>query len=550
VSYNYERMDREEIFNRERRIFAQLGQRLSATSDVETAAEIITNAADELLGWDACYVILYDPQQGGEPRPLIAMDIVNGKRTKLIGVAPSQPSPNMLRAIAENGFIKLADESLNNDPAFMFGDSKRRAESGMYAPVRAGQRVIAILSIQSYIWGVYTKDSLITLKALADQCAGALERIWAQEKVVQLAARREILYSATKAIAASLDREQLYEAIYSAVKQVMPCDDFIIDGYDSTTNEIIGLYDLERIDGRIYPLPYYADHGLAGLTVQTGQSHIFNSAEEIEASGIQFVLTGEQGHTQSIVAVPLLLSGKVHGMISAQSHRPKAYKDEDIQLLEMLAAHAAIALENARLFSAMQEIADKDPLTNLMLNRRKFYELAEREFARAKRYPQSLSVMMMDVDHFKNFNDQFGHKVGDLILKMIAQVCTQNVRSVDIIGRHGGEEFIILFPSTSAKNAAEIAERIRRQVAEANLKEDDLKEVSQFFHTVNGEIIPSESLHVTVSIGVAELDETYKSIDALVDHADRAMYLAKNEGRNRVKIWSRGIVTAQLKLSD
>ncbi len=550
MSYNYERMDSEEIFNRERKIFAQLGQRLSATSDAETAAEIITNAADELLGWDACYVILYDPQQGGEPRPLIAIDIVDGKRTKLIGVAPSQPSPNMLRAIAENGFIKLADDSLYNDPAFRFGDSNRRAESGMYAPVRAGQRVIAILSIQSYIWGVYTKDSLITLKALADQCAGALERIWAQEKVVQLAARREILYSATKAIAASLDREQLYEAIYNAVKQVMPCDDFIIDGYDSTTNEIIGLYDLERIDGRIFPLPYYADHGLAGLTVHTGQSHMFNSAEEIEASGIQFVLTGEQGHTQSIVAVPLLLSGKVHGMISAQSHHPKAYKDEDIQLLEMLAAHAAIALENARLFSAMQEIADKDPLTNLMLNRRKFYELAEREFARAKRYPQSLSVIMMDVDHFKNFNDQFGHKVGDLILKMIAQVCSQNVRNVDIIGRHGGEEFIILFPSTSAKNAAEIAERIRRQVEEANLKENDLKGVGQFFETVNGAIIPSESLRVTVSIGVAELDETYKSIDALVDHADRAMYLAKNEGRNRVKVWSQGIVTAQLKLID
>ena len=90
-------------------------------------------------------------------------------------------------------------------------------------------------------------------------------------------------------------------------------------------------------------------------------------------------------------------------MISAQSHQPDSYKDEDRELLEMLAAHAAIALENARLFSEMQEIADKDPLTNLILNRRKFYELAEREFARGKRYPQSLSAMMMDVDHFQGF---------------------------------------------------------------------------------------------------------------------------------------------------
>ncbi len=215
----------------------------------------------------------------------------------------------------------------------------------------------------------------------------------------------------------SFDLEQLYEAIYDAVTQVMPCDDFIIDGYNATTNEIISLYDRERIGGRITPPSYYADHGLAGLIVHTGQSRIFNSAEEMKASGIQFVWTGEEGYTQSIVAVPSLLYGKVNGMISAQSHQPKSYKDEDRELLEMLAAHAAIALENARLFSEMQEIADKDPLTSLMLNRRKFYELAEREFARGKRYPESLSVLMMDVDHFKDFNDQFGHKVGDLILK-------------------------------------------------------------------------------------------------------------------------------------
>ena len=460
-------MEGEEVFNREKRIFAQLGQRLSATSDAETAAEIITDAADKLLGWDACYVILYDPQQGEKPRPLLAVDIVNGKRTKLKNIAPSQPSPNMLRAIAEDGFIKTADELVNSDPAFMFGDAKRRAESGMFVPIHTGERVIGILSIQRYVTGVYTPDSLITLKTLAGQCAGALERIWAQEKFSQLAERRAILYNATKAIAASLDLEKLYEAIHHAVRQVMPCDDFIIDGYNSTTNEIVTLYDMERIGGRIFPSSYYADHGLAGLIVHTGQSHIFNNAEEMEASGIQFVLTGEKGHTQSIVAVPLLLYGKVNGMISAQSHQPDSYQDEDRELLEMLAAHAAIAIENARLFSEMQEIADKDPLTNLMLNRRKFYELAEREFARAKRYPQSLSVMMMDVDHFKNFNDQFGHKVGDLILKMIAQVCTQNVRNVDIVGRHGGEEFIILFPSTSSRSAAEIAERIRQQVAEA-----------------------------------------------------------------------------------
>ncbi len=534
-------MDREGNFNKERQIFAQLGQRLSATSAAEIAAEIITNAADELLGWDACYVILYDPQQRGKPRPLLAMDIVDGKRTKVINVAPDRPSPNMLRAIAEDGFIKPAEASVSNDPVFMFGDSNRRAESGMFVPIRTGERVIGILSIQRYIRGVYAQESLVTLKSLADQCAGALERIWAQEKVSQLAERRSILYNATKAITASLDLEQLYEAIYSAVKQVMPCDDFIIDGYDESTNEIVALYIIESPNVRKYPPRYYADHGLTGLIVHTSQSIHFNSVDEMEASGIKFELTGSENHTQSVVAAPILFHNQVKGMISAQSYQANAYTNDDLELLEMLASHAAIALENARLFSEMQEIADKDPLTNLMFNRRKFYELAEREFARAKRYPASLSVMMLDVDHFKNFNDQFGHEIGDLILKVIAQICVKNVRNVDIVGRHGGDEFIILFPLTNAKSAAEVAERIRRQVEQINLQES-----SQFFEKATGARIPLGVIHATVSIGVAELDESYKSIDVLLHHADRAMYFSKMEGRNRVRILSWGKVTAEL----
>ncbi len=508
--------------------------------------EIITEVADELLGWDACYVILYDPQTGGKPHPLLAVDVVQGKRTKLMNIAPSQPSPNMLRAISENGFIKPEDASVSNDPGFRFGDEKRRAESGMFVPVRTGQQVIAILSIQRYIRGVYDQDSLTMLRALADQCAGALERIWAQEKVNELAERRSILYNATRAIAASLNREQLYEAVYSVVKQVMPCDDFVIDGYSPDTNEIIILYIMERAGGRAYPPPYQADRGLGGLIVSTGKSQIFNSLEEMAASGIQFVLGREKDYTQAIVAVPLLLYGKVNGMISAQSYQPDSYTHDDLELLETLAAHAAIALENARLFEEMQEIADKDPLIKPMLNRRKFYELAEHEFERVKRYPEALSTMMLDVDHFKLFNDQFGHKLGDLVLEMIAQVLIENIRHADIVGRHGGEEFIVLCPATDMKSAAEVAERIRRQVEITTLRDKNYQ--IQSVETLKGDLVSGELLHVTVSIGVAELDETCFSIDSLVECADRAMYLAKEAGRNRVRIWPRGKVTAELKL--
>ena len=525
-------MDRTGSLSQDERIFARLGQQLSATSDAEGAASIIMEVADLLLGWDACYMILYDPQQGGKPRPLLATDIVDGQRTKLKNIAPDRPSPNMLRAIAEGGFIKSAETPVTNDPAFMFGDASRRAESGMFVPVRSGERIIGVLSIQKYKPDVYSADSFQTLKLLANHCAGALERIWAQEELTRMAARRRILYTATQAISASLDPEQLYEAIYDAVKQIMPCDDFVFDSYDESTNEIIALYVIESPHVRVHPPRYFADHGLSGTIIHSGRPLLLNSIEKMDASGIQFEFTGAEDHTQSILAVPMILHGKVKGIISAQSYLPDAYTKEDQSLLEMLASHAAIAIENARLFAETQKIADKDPLSDLLFNRRKFYELAEREFARVKRYPEPLSVMMLDVDRFKLFNDRFGHKIGDLMLQMIVEKCRQCIRNVDVLGRHGGEEFIVMLPCTNLSEAVEIAERLRSTVEQA-----DLKTILDFFEMVTGLSETRETLKTTVSVGVAELDATCSSIDVLVDHADRAMYLAKKEGRNRVEVW-------------
>ncbi len=522
--------------NRTERVFAQLGQRLSATSDAETAASIIMEAADELLGWDACYVILYDPQQGGKPHPLLASDIVEGERITLLNVAPEQPSPNMLRAIAEDGFIKLSNAPVNLDPAFTFGDAGRRADSGMFVPVRSGDRVIGVLSIQQYVPGAYSQDSLLTLKALANHCGGALERIWAQEKLSRMAERRAILYNAAKTISASLNMEQLHEAIYNAVKQVMPCDDFIFDGYDESVNEIVALYVVESPNVRVYPPRYYADHGLSGTIIHIGRPQMFNSRAELDASGIRFEFTGdkEQDQTQSLLAAPMLLHGKVKGIISAQSHQTNAYSNDDLELLEMLASHAAIAIENARLFTELQKVADNDPLTDLLYNRRKFYELAEREFARALRYPEPLSVTMLDVDHFKNFNDRFGHKVGDMMLRMIAEKCGECIRDVDIMGRHGGEEFVILFPATGLAQAVQVVERLRQMIEEA-----DLEPMQSFYESVTGQRTTPQALRTTVSVGAAELDTSCASLDVLIDHADRAMYFAKSDGRNCVRTWPR-----------
>ena len=518
-------------------VFARLGKELSSTSSTTAAAEIILTAADELIGWEAAYLILYDPERGERPRPLLTVDTINNERVIEYDVVPEKPSENMLKAIHEDGFLSLYEDVFEISPMLSFGDRHQRTLSQLFVPVRSGARTIGVLSIQSYRWHAYNEDSLETLKTLSNHCAGAMERIWAQEALVQLVERLKVLYDAARAISASLDMEELCDAIHNTVEQVMPCDDFVIDGYDHQTNEIIPIYAVEYPHKRVTTEKYFADHGMAGRIVHSQKPLFFNSVSQMNESGIDFEYYGSDAVSdpaQSILAVPMLLHGRVVGMISAQSYKENAYTHDDQYLLELLASHAAIAIENSRLFTTIQTLAYTDPLTG-SLTRRKFFELAENEFNRAKRYKQNLSVIMLDVDEFKKFNDRFGHQVGDLVLKLVAANCKLSLRDLDIFGRLGGEEFAVVLPGTDLEQAIQVATRLCRLVEEANLAEAiDLFELS------TGEKLEGNELKVTVSVGVTMYDESCKNIDVLMDHADRAMYSVKNTGRNRINVWKNG----------
>ena len=526
-------------FSQSELVYARLAKDLSSTTSTVAAAEVILKAADELIGWEASYLILYDPDQGGRPRPLLAIDTINNERVIEYNVVPEKPSENMLRAIQEDGFLSLYEDAFDIAPSLSFGDRQQRTLSQLFVPVRSGARTIGVLSIQSYRWHAYNEHSLETLKTLSSHCAGAMERIWAQEALIQLVERLKVMYEAAHAISASLDMEELCNVVYTTVEKVMSCDDFVIDGYDAQTNEIVPIYAIEFPHKRVETKKYVADHGMAGRIVHSQKSLLFNSIEQMDSSGIDFEFYGSNEEDkcesiQSILAVPMILHGKVAGMISTQSYKEDAYTKEDQYLLELLASHAAVAIENSRLFSTIQRLADTDPLTG-MLTRRKFFELAELEFNRAKRYKQQLSIIILDVDEFKKFNDKFGHQVGDLVLKLVAAQCKSSLRDMDIIGRLGGEEFVVVLPGTEKEQAIQVATRLCNLVENANLSE-----AGSLFEMTTGETFDMSDLKVTVSVGVAMYDESCKNIDVLMDHADRAMYSVKHTGRNKINIWNNG----------
>lgn len=166
----------------------------------------------------------------------------------------------------------------------------------------------------------------------------------------------------------------------------------------------------------------------------------------------------------------------------------------------------------------LEQLVNTDFLTG-SCSRRRFLELMEQEFARTRRYGGGMSVLMLDLDHFKSVNDKHGHHIGDMALKTMVQICREILREVDVIGRMGGEEFAIMLPETGDENKAlEIAERLRQGIAASEIPL----------------AMSPNSFHIATSIGVASFFKTDTTVEVILDRADKALYKAKNSGRNRV----------------
>jgi diguanylate cyclase (GGDEF)-like protein len=187
-----------------------------------------------------------------------------------------------------------------------------------------------------------------------------------------------------------------------------------------------------------------------------------------------------------------------------------------------LASEAGLALEVVSLYDSMKIMAVTDGLTGLY-NHREFYQSLRRELERARRYRHTLSLLMIDVDDFKQFNDRFGHPAGDFALRNIAELLRKCARTTDIIARYGGEEFAVILPESTPGGALMVAERIKSEVAEHNF-------------------IPNarNSVHLTVSIGIYSSESGDVSEDQMVSLADEASYVAKKSGKNQVVVKAPG----------
>lgn len=214
---------------------------------------------------------------------------------------------------------------------------------------------------------------------------------------------------------------------------------------------------------------------------------------------------------------PLIVDQDSLGIMAFGSSQLGSFTPEDLRLLNSFSITATSAIRNAILHSKIQHLAITDGLTG-RYNRRAFLEMGEREIERTRRFQRPLSVVMIDIDNFKEINDQYGHMAGDVVLKEVSDRILSSIRDVDILGRYGGDEFALFLPESDWMNIHEIIRRIMRSVTSSPIQ------------------VSGAHLRVTISLGAARTRDDEPSLEQILNQADDALYRAKLDGKNRFEV--------------
>lgn len=254
------------------------------------------------------------------------------------------------------------------------------------------------------------------------------------------------------------------------------------------------------------------DQGLIGFVAKNQKTIVVENMQKCPYTKHGF----ENEIYGSFICTALSVRNQTLGVLAVARNAFDAFSMNDQQSLEAIASQIAISYDRCSLYTQTKELSVRDELTHLF-NRRYFQNVLLSEFKRATRYNRPLSLLMIDVDHFKQFNDTHGHLKGDLALKSIAQALSQSIREVDILARYGGEEFVLLLPNTDLNNAYTVAEKLRKKI------ENEMR-VDIFNHS-------QQNLKTTISIGIASYPEI-ENLENMVHASDMALYEAKKRGRN------------------
>jgi diguanylate cyclase (GGDEF)-like protein len=384
--------------------------------------------------------------------------------------------------------------------------SCKSTRSEFAVPLMVRDEIVGVLDCQSEKPDYFDSDTIDLLTLFSTQASMALQnaRLYALER--RRASQLQAINAIAQQMTAVLDLKELLNKVCILVK-----DAFHVAHVSVLLKEEDELV-LHAQHGRLTPRiseggRVSAATGLWGRSLQ-GAKTLINNDSKTDPDYVDFYV-----ETKSRMAIPLVSFGQALGVLVLDSEDTNAFNIADMQPLESVADICATAIQNAHYVERVKQLAYLDGLTGIF--NRRFFELRmAEELDRARRFGAGMAVIMVDIDHFKRLNDEFGHLLGDEVLRQISSIFHQQLRKIDVVCRYGGEEFAILLSQTDPQHALTVAEKLRSVVA--------------------GWQFPGVPRSVTISAGTANYPDHGTTRDALVKAADAGLYSAKQAGRNRV----------------
>jgi diguanylate cyclase (GGDEF)-like protein len=327
--------------------------------------------------------------------------------------------------------------------------------------------------------------------------------------------RLEIVNELSKQIVSTLDTKRVFDLLNAALQNALEADAYYVGTVHGDQLHLELLYD----DGEYFQDLWVNKKGTLSNWVITHQQELFlpDLRKEIELDDVEIVTVGKNKPTLSWMGVPMR-GTHVDGAIAISSYRHNAFDRSDMELLNNIAQRAALALDNTYQHALVEKKAKLDSLTEVY-NHGYFIKTLREQAKACKEQKQPLSLIMLDIDYFKQYNDTFGHLIGDEVLISLCNVIRQHIKSTDLVGRWGGEEFAISLPNADGVQALHVAKRIRESMA--LLKVRNTEQMT----------IPVPTMSQGIAIFPAETDDITK----LIDLADKRLYIAKGRGRDQIE---------------
>ena len=391
----------------------------------------------------------------------------------------------------------------------------KRLNIQLFLPFVSRGKIIGLLALgEKAERHRFTLEDINLLEKIIGRVATSLEKEYLQDQLMKREKELAMINSLAGVISSSLNIQDVYDAFVSELKEIVETDYTAIsiieenDIYMAAISTEVGS---AWQAGQRIPL--------AGSAIEWVNINRKPFYDRDISLGKRFWTTEEhfKRNIRSILHLPLINKGSVVGVLTLGSRKPYAYSPEQITLLEHLASQIAAPIENSKLYTQTEQIARVDGVTELF-NRRHFDERLKEEIDRHARYGDALSLLLLDLDNFKKYNDTYGHLAGDKVITLAASQIKSAIRSSDLAFRYGGDEFAVILPNSTTMEAFNVAERVRERVS-ADMS--------------------SKQIDVTISIGVASWPGDGATLDELCSAADTALYYAKRTGQNRTSIASK-----------